>query len=128
MFKRFIGSVVLGSALLVACSGGGGSGVSSSKTLVSLSDGEITDLCEYSADVVGPQQTIDCGGGQTVTIGDASVADCVADFQELQDENPSCAATVGNAEGCLEAIADSTDAQLCSSLPAACAALFACFL
>lgn len=127
MSKRLIVVAFLCAGLTAAC-GGGGSGVSRSKSLASLSDAEITDLCEYFAE--GEVREVDCGGGLTVTFGPDSVAECVTDQREI---TASCTATVADAEDCnddLQAeIQDSTDAELCSdstSLPASCLPLFEC--
>ena len=111
---------------LAACGGGGGSGVSGSKQLVSLSAAEVTDLCEYFVDLAGAERMVDCGGGLTITIGGGSVSECVIGLQETQGQFPGCTATVGNAESCMEALTDLTDAQLCSDgpLPTACQPLF----
>jgi hypothetical protein len=122
MSKWIVIAGFLCTGLVAACGGGSGSGVSSGKTLVSLSDSEITDFCEYAVDLAGPERTVDCGGGVTITIGGGSVAECVTGMQMTQDQFPGCAATVGQAERCAEDMADLTDAQLCSDgpLPASC--------
>jgi hypothetical protein len=127
MSKRIMIAAFLCTGLVAAC-GGDGSGVSGNKTLVSLSDGEITDVCEYTVDLAGPKRMVDCGGGVTVTVGGGSVTECVAGLQTIRDLSPSCTATVGQAEACVEDLADLTDAQLCSDgpLPASCLPLFSC--
>jgi len=110
-----------------ACGGDDGSGVSGGKKLVSLSQGEITDLCQYIADVYGPSRMVDCGNGQMITVGGKNVAECVADLTQSQTAYPNCAATVDNSEACAEALANFTDTQLCSDatqFPPACAVLF----
>jgi len=113
----------------VAACGGGGSGVSSGKTLVSLSDSEITDLCEYLVDVAGPARTVDCGGGDTVMIGGGSVSACTTGLKAARTEDPSCGATVNDAESCSEDLSDLSDAELCSDstpFPSACLPLLQC--
>ena len=123
----FVGAFLC--AGLVAACGGGGSGVSGSKTLVSLSDAEITDVCEYLVDLGGPERTVSCGGGVTLEVGGGSVVECSTGFKESRTADPSCAATVNDAESCGEDIADLSDAQLCSpsqSLPPSCLPLFQC--
>lgn len=126
MSKWVIGSVVLCTALSAAACGGG-SGVTGSKTLVSLSNGEITDLCEYLIDVGGPARTIECENGDTVITGGDSVTDCIVDLQMSRDADPDCAATVDNAESCIEAFADRSVAQICDDdIPVACLPLFQC--
>jgi hypothetical protein len=94
---KWIASAWLCMGLAVACGGGsgggGGSGVTGSKKLVDLSTDEITSVCEFQVELAGPARTIDCGGGQTATVGGGSVADCVSSFQDQQTSNPSCMAT-----------------------------------
>lgn len=117
--------------LAVACGGGSsGSGIASNRSLVSLSDSEITSLCTYAAQVE-TQRTVTCDGA-TITIG-TSAAACVNRVQTQQDAHPNCTATVADAESCFEALGnlfDSlSDAQICSgggdmALPAQCAVLF----
>jgi hypothetical protein len=125
--SKWIASAFFCTGLVIACGGGsgsGGSGVSGSKKLVDLNSAEITDICEYLEDVAGPMRTITCPDGNTVTI-DGNVAECVMSVTESQTAAPNCMATVDNYEGCAEAIAALSDAELCdlSSLPAACAPL-----
>jgi len=126
--SKWVVVAALCSGLAVACGGGTGSGVSGSKSLVSLNDGEINDLCKYIVDVSGPTRTVDCGGGVKVTLEAQTVAECVADLKASQAAAPTCAATVDHAEACVEALADFTDAQLCADtpLPTACAPLLEC--
>jgi hypothetical protein len=125
MSKSIVVAAFLCTGLVTAC-GGGGSGVSGSKALVSLSEGEITDLCEYFVDLAGSEREVDCGGGLVVTVGGGSVSECVVDLQTSRGQFPGCTATVSNAESCMEDLTDLTDAQLCSDgpLPAACLPLF----
>ncbi|HWO26919.1 MAG TPA: hypothetical protein VNO30_49655 [Kofleriaceae bacterium] len=124
MSKRIVVAAFLCAGLIAACGGSDGSGVERSKSLVSLNDDEITDLCEYFADVT-EKRVVDCGGGLTVTFQAKPVAECVADHQQIP---ASCSATVGDAEDCNTDFADLTDEQLCSdgALPASCQVLFAC--
>lgn len=123
--SKWIISVLMCSGLFVACTVSG-SGVSSSLPVDLLSDDEIFDLCDYTTDVVGPQVTISCGGGRSVTIGDASIDDCIEDFEDLRIDG--CDATVFDAELCAEDIAASTDDELCAGIPLSCDPLFDCFL
>jgi hypothetical protein len=113
--------------LAFACGGGsgdGGSGVSGSKTLVSLSPSEVTQFCEYTIDVAGPERTVECGE-LDVTTGSQTLAECVADFDESKANAPNCPTTVSQAEACIEALADRSDAQICAfEIPAVCAPLF----
>lgn len=96
---------------------GGGSGVSSGKQVVSLSDGEISDLCEYLVEVAGPNRTIDCGGGVTITIENDTVSECVADLELTATVATSCTATVGDVEDCIKDLADMSDADICADKP-----------
>jgi hypothetical protein len=125
MSKSIVVVAFLCTGLVTAC-GGGGSGVSGDKTLVSLSEGETTDLCEYFVDLAGSEREVDCGGGLTVTVGGGSVSECVVALQASRALFPGCTATVSNAESCMEDLTDFTDAQLCSDgpLPAACLSVF----
>jgi hypothetical protein len=110
-----------------ACGGDDGSGVDGGKKLVSLSDGEIMDLCQYYHDLAGPERTIDCGGGVMITVGGQTVAECTTSLKSSQMQFPNCQATVSQSEACSKAFADLTDAQLCSDqtpIPASCAPLF----
>lgn len=124
--SKWIVVAVLLCAGVTAC-GGDGSGVSGNKSLVSLSSGEITDLCKYFTKAKGAQRMIDCGGGVTITVGGGSVDDCVTDLKTSQTDFPSCTATVDQAETCVEDLSNLTDQQLCSDttpLPASCQPLF----
>jgi hypothetical protein len=126
MSKWIIVAAFLCAGLATACGGDDGSGVSGSKSLVTLSDGEVTDLCEFLVDVGGPERMIDCGGGLTLTVGGQTVTECNAGLKASQGQFPNCTATVKNAEECAKAISDLSDQQLCSDgpPPAACQPLF----
>ena len=128
MSKWLIVTLFLCTGLAGACGGGSGSGVASSKAVVSLEDDEITSLCEYALDVIGAPRVIQCGEGLLVAVG-KTLSECVADIQEGQTEAPNCTATVGNTESCLEAIADVSDEDWCSDelvFPSVCLPLAAC--
>lgn len=135
MSFKWIGSALVCSAFAFACgggSGGGGSGVPSNTLLVDVTPDQAADLCEYFVNSQEqPERTIDCGGGQTITVGinpedvAAQVADCTSGLQT--DVTDGCDVTVGQAEDCFDALGALTDAQLCDpngTLPAACAPLF----
>ncbi len=126
MSKWIIVAALLCTGLATACGGDDGSGVSGSKSLVSLNDGEVTDLCEFIVDLQGPERMIDCGGGVTLTVGGQTVAECSTGLKMSQAQFPNCTATVKNAEECVKAIDGLSDQQLCSDSPppAACQALF----
>jgi hypothetical protein len=119
---------ILTTTFAFACGGGSGdsgSGVDGGKTLVSLNDGEITQLCEYQADVEGGARTVTCPDGE-LTIEPTPVAECVENFQDSQDAAPNCTVTVSQLEACAEDIAALSDAEICENdLPASCAPLFA---
>jgi hypothetical protein len=102
---------------VAACGGSDGSGVDGDKRIGELSDGERQELCEYMADVNGPERTITCSDAVQLEVGSDSVADCVAFLASI----PMCPATVSLAESCTEALADMTDAQWCmNDLPDGC--------
>jgi len=112
-----------------ACGGGDSSGLAADKQLVDLSDGELTQLCEYTVKVAGPERTVNCGGGFSISVGGKVVADCVTDLNDGLDQFPGCDATVADAETCAEDFAAFTDAQLCSDvtpLPRSCEPLLSC--
>jgi hypothetical protein len=100
--------VVMLGALAIGCGsssggGGGSSGVSSGKRLDSLSDAEKASFCDWAnAKLGGYGKSMDCGNGTSIPADD-SQADCVAQAPT------SCAATVAQAEACL-------NAQSCSNL------------
>jgi hypothetical protein len=126
--SKWIVVVFLSAGWAAAC-GSDGSGVSGDKQLVSLSTGEINDLCEYLVKVEGPERTVDCGNRVTITIGRGTVADCVLAVQDGLAQFPSCDATVDDAESCSEDLADITDAELCTNptlLPRSCEPLISC--
>lgn len=115
-------AVMLGVGMLaVGCgssSGGGGgngaSGVASGKRLDALTDAEKAMLCDWQANKLGGYgMSVDCGGGLTID-AEPSQAECVSSAPT------SCAATVGQAEAC-------SNAMSCSNLiPNECAPLFQC--
>jgi hypothetical protein len=125
---RWIGVAVASMALAFACgggSGGGGPGVSGSKKIIELSPAETEDVCDFLADLLGPEREIDCGEGATVRVGGADAAECVAEFSDLQSNAPDCMLTVGQYETCIRAIGAMTDSQWCSQMfPSECAGLF----
>jgi hypothetical protein len=133
MSFKWIASAFVISGLAFACGGGsgggGGSGVDTDVEIDTLDAAEAQDLCEY---IIGlqemPERTVDCGGGNTITIGinpgdvAAAVTECTAGLQS--DVTDACAATVGDVETCFETIEGLSDAELCSEttpIPASCA-------
>ena len=108
------------SVLAFAC-GDGGSGVSGSKTLVSLNADQRTDLCEYIVDVLGAPRTVTCDG-ETKTSEQKTVTSCTTELTMLATAEPNCPATVEQAENCFEALGDLSDQQICDrTFPPECA-------
>jgi hypothetical protein len=132
MIIKWITSAFLGIGL-VSCGGGSssGSGVDEAKTLAELSDGELADICEYRVGLEqSPQREVDCGDGQTITVGldaedvQGAIDECVSFMPPA-----TCTATVGEVETCFETIAGFTDDELCDfflgqTAPAACEPIF----
>lgn len=107
---------------LAACggddSGGGSSGVDSSKKLNTLTADERQDVCEAFAAAQGSVQSKDCGDGITITV--QTTAECVSSLSAV---SASCTATVANVEACGDAAGD----DLCSLISSpSCAFLFQC--
>lgn len=103
----------------IAC-GGGGSGVSGSKRLGSLSDAEARQLCEYASDEFGPPRTITCNG-QTIEFNGIDDGDCAT---AMGSEIPeTCPATVSQYEDCIEAIGADPCVIVAEVPPAVCAFL-----
>jgi hypothetical protein len=100
----------LGVALLLAMSGcggdGGGSGLSDSAVLSSLSADQVMSLCE---EIAGGEREVDCGDF-TVTVGiDPAECETAEPFPE------TCTATVGDARACFDAIDGLSDEEICTS-------------
>ena len=124
MKSILFGSLVTVFAFACGGGGGGGGGVDGGKRLVDLNDAEITSMCEYTAELQGPEREITCSDNTTVTVGGGTVAECVTEFNESQASAPNCPVTVSQYEACIEAFDAQSDAQLCEGeLPAACAPL-----
>ena len=121
-------SILLMTTLLAACGGDddapGGSGVDRNKQMGDLTSAELGDVCEYLTSVL-PERTISCPEGP-FTVGEGGYDECVDDYSDNGTENPDCTLTVSQAEACIEALAQFTDAEWCNleSFPAACAATF----
>jgi hypothetical protein len=123
MHKHWMICAFLMTGLAQACGGGeGGSGVSGDTKVVDLDAGGLDSVCGYVSSVF-PEQSITCSG-QTLTIG-TNKAECIADFDML---DPTCAATVAQAEACADALGALSDEEFCTQEvpPAACAPLFNC--
>ena len=106
--------VVMLGMLALGCggsSGGGGSGVTGSKRIDSLTDAEKAKECDWTAGKLGGYgHSTDCGGGITLD-APSSQAYCVSTAPT------NCAATVSQYEACISA-------QSCSNpLPSQCAPL-----
>lgn len=122
--KRLVIGLVCGFA--VGCGGGsgggGGSGLDSGAPIASLDAGEVGDLCDYLVGVLGPERVIDCGDGDTRSVGGEDATECVSELSAFPD---TCTITVGQYEACIEDLADLTDAQICDGqLPPTCGVLF----
>ena len=121
MFKQSLLALFASSLCLTACGGGdgGGSGVDGSKDLLSLTDEEIIDICEYSESLLdGEFDEIGCyaqgifgasDGGDCESIFDACMASIEPEPSDCptaaDEELPACAAqvTVDEIESCLSA-------------------------
>jgi hypothetical protein len=120
--------LVATAALLIACGGDAGSGVSGDKELIALTDPEAAQVCGYLADVLGAARMVTCGG-VTITISPVEAAACTAAFVAFRTEAPTCGAKVADAERCVEELAAQTEAEICSEsggIPSACLVLFTC--
>lgn len=112
--------------LAFACGGGSGGGdaVSSGTPIVELSGDQTVDVCETWAGLLGPEREIDCGDGQTVTIGGAMASECVDELTQIQTSAPGCPITFGEYDACIRALAGQSDAEWCGGgFPAACEVL-----
>jgi hypothetical protein len=96
----------------------GESGLPVDDTVVSLSSGDLSDLCEWATDVQGGAGTETECGDFTVTVAPAS--ECIDDLGAF---DASCPLTVGEVEECMQAIAYDPCTAFDS---AACAPIFAC--
>ncbi|MBK9029893.1 MAG: hypothetical protein IPL61_00890 [Myxococcales bacterium] len=107
-------------ATLAAC--GGDDGPSDSAKIVDLTLAETTSLCQgWAMDM--PERTVDCGNGNTSTVG-IDPASC----SEPTGLPATCELTVGQMRACLTDQFAQSDADICAgTLPASCAPLFACF-
>jgi len=125
-FKWIVVAGLLYAGLAAAC--GGGDSVAGTRTLVSLSDSEATDVCEDASAAYGTaDRVVSCPDGSEVTISVKDVSDCVMAIKAIKAASPSCTATVDNLESCAEAFSKATDAQLCAdAFPAACSAQLSC--
>jgi hypothetical protein len=119
--NKLLIACVAGLGLLSACGDdgkGGGSGVDSSKTIVSLSASDQMSLCEYISGLQPSARMVTCtgsGGSGTVTIdASPSVTECQQELAGLATDDPNCTATVGDAQDCFNALYGETDAQVCS--------------
>jgi hypothetical protein len=114
-----VASIVASIATLVACKDS--SGVDSGKLVVTLSDAEIDDLCNYVIDKQGGARTEECddGKGGTFTVEFPDFDGCVDDLLSYLDD---CTATVRQEEECSEKLGDDP----CSD-PNACHAADDCY-
>ncbi len=129
--KAFGVGLVLGTIGLAAfgCSSsnsgsGSRSGVTESKTIVSLTDSDRKALCDWIANTeggYGHKTTKTCDGGTVTETATKDQATCVAD---LASAPAACQATVQQSEDCVQAQAAADLCSLTTSVPAACAPLF----
>lgn len=96
---------------------GGSSGLVATRLVSSLSSAEARTLCEYAAAVTS-RTTVSCDGG--LTIEPIAVDSCAA---SIAVPPAGCAATVGDVEGCFEAMGANPCVGFSS---AACAPILAC--
>jgi len=79
-----------------------GSMIDPDKLLVELSEGEVAELCGWVVDTFGGPQTFECEDGSTITIGDITQDQCIAEMPSTAT-NPDCTATIGQFEACVKA-------------------------
>jgi hypothetical protein len=105
-------------------SGGEGSGISASTPVADFSADQDQDMCGYIIELAGPERTVDCGDGVTITLGGEEIASCLDDLETFS----ACGLLAGDVEGCAEAISAIPDQNFCTQQtpPAACAELFQC--
>jgi hypothetical protein len=120
-----IGAIFAIATLAAAC-GGGTSGVSSDTLVVDLDASGETTVCDYIASK-STAHAATCSDGSTITLDAQTVGMCLARLDDTIANHPSCTATVGDAESCIDAVAALTDADLCAGnlVPAACEQLLA---
>jgi len=118
-----IGAIFAIATLAAAC-GGGTSGVSSDTLVVDLDASGETTVCDYIASK-STMHAATCSDGSTITLDAQTVGMCLARLDDTIANHPSCTATVGDAESCIDAVAALTDADLCAGdlVPPACAQL-----
>lgn len=96
----------------------GESGLPVDDPVASLSDGDLSNLCDWATDAQGGEGTMTTCGDATITVAPAS--QCVED---LGAYDASCTLTVGEVEACMLAIASDP----CTAFDSDdCAPLFAC--
>jgi hypothetical protein len=116
-------AVAIAPAIVCGCGGervddDSSSGVDSSRRVTELSDEEIADLCDWSSAELGGYGVERECSGQTVRT-QASQQECMNSL----GSDPSCTATVGDIEKCINAL----DGDLCRLLSEpACLPLFQC--
>lgn len=98
----------------------GRSGVSVDTEITELTPDEASKMCEF---IIGlaeqPERVIDCGNGQTTTVGinpddiAEAIDNCVADLQAVRD---SCEGNVGDFETCFLDSSNASDDVICSPI------------
>ena len=114
--------------VLVACGSGApalpdpgpDAGLDGSTPLVSLTPSEVASLCDWSAGRVGGYGRRRVCGGLTITTA-ANQATCVTNISGV---DPSCTATLGDFEGCVNAAIDGPCTA--GAIPSACFFVFSC--
>lgn len=112
-------SCLCGLWFVVACGSSAtssdGSGIAIERDLATLSADEQAQMCDYLDDRIGPPRTIACDFDGSVEI--EARTSCA--FERVP---ASCAATVSDAERCVEALAS----DVCRVYFPECAAMFEC--
>lgn len=100
----------------------GASGVSTTKKATDFTPQEQDDFCGWLVNKVAPQvgDTVDCGGGNEITIEPYSKSQCEAELAN----NPGC--PVSELEGCFGLLLDDPCLLFGETAPAACVGLDQC--
>lgn len=103
------------SSSLVACGGGGSTGIDAvgDQPLISVGTSEINRLCELAVAAIGIQRTITCSDGDRFQIGGVTVASCAMKVRSDQNGFPDCIGTVSQYEACIARIPAITEAMVC---------------
>jgi hypothetical protein len=103
--------------LLVTCGGKTPGTLDPDARIATLSEDEVKQYCDWFAGVYGGYgHAISCEGVQSTGYMDQGT--CVSDFMELEAKIPNCPATVGQAETCMQWLAQGACAK--GPQPSAC--------